>query len=58
MFQMQIYVTVVLLLSIGAVSCALEEVLRQGEFIAEIYRQFPLSCIFIINPQAQQQSED
>jgi len=32
--------------------------LRIAEFIADIYRQFPHSCIFIINPEAQQQGED
>ena len=49
MFQMQIYITVVLLLSNGAVSAGLENVLRQAEFIADIYRQFPHGCSFIIN---------
>ena len=52
---MQIYITVVLLLSSGAVSGGLEKVFRLAEFIADIYRQFPHSCIFIINPEAQQQ---
>jgi hypothetical protein len=55
---MQIYIIVVLLLSSGAVSAALEEVLRKAEFIADIYQQFPHSCIFIINPEQQQQGED
>ena len=55
---MQICVIVVLLLSSGAVSGGLEKVLRIAEFIADIYRQFPHSCIFIINPEAQQQGED
>jgi hypothetical protein len=55
---MQIYVTVVLLLYSGAVSGGLEKVLRLAEFIADIYQQFPHSCIFIINPAAQQQGED
>jgi hypothetical protein len=58
MFQMQIYITVVLLLYSGAVSGGLEKVLRLAEFIADIYRQFPHSCVFIINPAAQQQGED
>jgi hypothetical protein len=48
----------VLLLSSGAVSGGLENVLRTTEFIADIYQQFPHSCIFIINPEAQQQGED
>jgi hypothetical protein len=52
---MQIYIIVVLLLFSGAVSSGLEKVLRQAEFIADIYRQFPHSCIYIINSDAQQQ---
>jgi hypothetical protein len=58
MFQMQIWVIVVLLFYSGAVSGGLEKVLRIAEFIADIYRQFPHSCIFIINPEAQQQGKD
>ena len=58
MFQMQIYITVVLLLYSGAVSGGLEKVLRLAEIIADIYQHFPHSCIFIINPEAQQQGED
>jgi len=42
----------------GAVSGGLEKVLRLAEFIADIYQQFPHSCIFIITPEAQQQVED
>jgi hypothetical protein len=57
MFQMQIYIIVVLLLCSGAVSGGLQKVLRLAEFIADIYQQFPHSCIFIINPEAQQQGE-
>jgi len=58
MFQMQICIIVVLLLYSGAVSGGLGKVLRLAEFIADIYQQFPHSCIFIINPAAQQQGED
>ena len=58
MLQMQIYIIVVFLLYNGAVSGSLEEVLRLAEFIADIYQQFPHSCIFIITPEAQQQGED
>jgi hypothetical protein len=58
MFQMQLYIIVVLLLSSGAVSAGLEKALRQAEFIADIYQQFPHSCMFIINPEAQQQGGD
>jgi len=58
MFKMQIYIIVVLLLYSGAVSGGLEKVLRQAEFIADIYQQFPHSWIFIINSEAQQQGED
>ena len=57
MFQMQIYIIVVFLLSSGAVSGGLEKVIRQAEFIVDIYQQFPHSCIFIINSEAQQQGE-
>ena len=55
---MQIYIIVVLLLSSGAVSAGLEKVLRQAEFIVDIYQQFPHSCIFIINTGGQQHGED
>ena len=55
---MQIYIIVVLLLFSGAVSAGLEKVLRQAEFIADIYKQFPHSCVFIINPEEQQEGED
>ena len=56
---MQIYIVVVLLLlSSGAVSGGLEKVLRLAQFIADIYQQFPHSCIFIINCEAQQQVAD
>ena len=58
MFQMQISIIVMMLLYSGAVSCGLEKVLRLAEFIADIYQQFPHSCIFIINPEAQQQDKD
>jgi len=55
---MQTYSIVVLLLYSGAVSGGLQKVLRQAQFIADIYQQFPHSCIFIIKPEAQQQGED
>ena len=55
---MQLYIFVVLLLSSGAVSAGLENVLRQAEFIADIYQQFPHICKFIINCEAQHQSEN
>jgi len=58
MFQMQICIIVVLLLSSGAVSGGLEKVMRLAEFIADIYQQFPHSCLFIITPETQQQGED
>jgi hypothetical protein len=58
MFEMQIYNIIVLLLYSGAVSGVLEKVLRLAAFIADIYQQFPHSCIFIINPEAQQEGED
>jgi hypothetical protein len=55
---MQNYTIVVLLLSSGAVSGGLEEVLRLAEFIFDIYQQFPHSCISTTNCEAQQQGED
>ena len=55
---MQICIFVVLLLYSGAVSGGLEKVLSLAEFIADIYQQFPHSCIFIINSEAEQQGED
>ena len=58
MFQMQIYIIILLLLSSGAVSGGLEKVFGLSQFIADIYQQFPNSCIFIINCEAQQQGED
>ena len=58
MFEKQIYIIFVLLLSSGALSAGLEKVLRQAEFIADIYQRFPHSCIFIINTDGQQHGED
>jgi len=55
---MRIHISFVLLLSSGAVCGGLEKVLRQAEFIADIYQQFPHSCIFIIHCESQQQDED
>jgi fluoride ion exporter CrcB/FEX len=57
MFQMQIYITVVFIMFSGAVIGSLGRVWEKAEFIADIYRQFPHGCIFIINPETQQQSE-
>jgi hypothetical protein len=57
MLQMQNYITVVLLLSSGAVRGGLENVLRKAEFIADIYQQFPHSCIFIVKTEAQNEGE-
>jgi hypothetical protein len=59
MFHKLIYVIVVLmLLSGGDVSAGFENVWTQAELIADIYQQFPHSCIFIVNPEAQQNGED
>jgi hypothetical protein len=55
---MQIYIIVVLLLCSGAVNDGLEKVLRPAEFIANIYQQFQHCCIFIINPESQQEGEN
>jgi hypothetical protein len=58
MFQMQIYIIAVLFFSGGDVSAGFVKLWRQAELIADIYQQFPHSCIFIVNPEAQQQGED
>ena len=58
MLQMQIYIILVLLLSSGTVRAGLEKVLRQAKFVADIYQQFPRSCIFILISEEQQQGED
>jgi hypothetical protein len=58
MFQIRIYIIVVLLLYSGVVSGGLKKALRLAEFIADIYHQFPNSCVFMINPEAQQQGEN
>jgi len=55
---MQISIILMLLFSSGAVSAGLQKVLRLAEFIADIYQQFPHSCIFIKTTAAQQQGED
>jgi hypothetical protein len=55
---MQIHIIVVLVLCSGAVSGSLVKLLKLAEIIADIYQQFPHSCIFIINPEEQQQGED
>jgi hypothetical protein len=55
---MQTYIIVVLLLSSVTVSAGLEKMLKQAEFIADIYQQLPRSCIFIINSEAQQKGEN
>jgi hypothetical protein len=55
---MQIYIIVVLLLYSGAVNGVIEKVLRQAKFIADINRQFPHACIFIIDSETQQEGED
>ena len=55
---MQIYISFVLFLSSDAVSAGLEKVLRQAEFIADIYQQFLHCCIFITNCGVQQQGKD
>jgi len=53
-FQMQTSIFFVLLLSSGAVSAGLESLLRLTEFIVDMYQQFPHSCLFIIDSEAQQ----
>jgi len=55
---MQIYIIVLLLIYSGTVRGGLDEVIIQAEFIVGIYQQFPHSCIFIINSEAQHEGED
>ena len=55
---MQISIIFILLFLSGAVGDGLEKVSRLAEFIADIHQQFPHSCIFIINPEAQQQGKN
>ena len=55
---MRIYIIFVLSFLSGAENAGLEKVLIQAEFISVIYKQFPNSCIFIVNPEEQQQGED
>jgi hypothetical protein len=55
---MHIYIIVMLLLYNDAVSGGSEKVLILAEFIADIYRQFPNGCIFIIHSEAQQQGKE
>ena len=53
LFQMQTSIIVVLLLSSGFACAGLGNLLRLAEFIADIYQQFPHSCIFIMDSEAQ-----
>jgi hypothetical protein len=55
---MKIYIVVVFLLSSGAVSAVSKKVLKLAQFISDIYQQFPQSCIFLVNCEAQQQGEN
>ena len=55
MFQMQICITFLFFPFSGPLSDGLEKVLRQAEFITDIYQQVHHGCIFIINCEAQQQ---
>jgi len=56
--EKKIYIVVVFLLSSGAVSGGSKEVLKLAEFIFDIYQQFPHSCIFLINSEAQEQGDN
>lgn len=53
-FQMRNSIIFLLLFSSGVVSAGFENLLRLTEFIVDIYLQFPHSCIFIIDSEAQQ----
>ena len=52
MFQMQTYVILLFSFYIGVLSAGLENVLRQAEYLADIYQQVPNCYNFIINPEA------
>jgi hypothetical protein len=58
MFQMQTSIIFMLLFSSGAISAGVQKVLGLAKYLADIYQQFPHSCIFIINPEAQQKRKD
>jgi hypothetical protein len=55
---MQTSIIFILILSSGVVSGVVENLLIIREFIIDIYQQFPHGCIFIMDPEAQQQGED
>jgi len=55
---MQISIIFILLFLSGAIGDGLEKVLRLAVLIADIHQLFPHSCIFIINPEAQQQGKN
>jgi len=52
-FQMQTSIIIMLILSSFVTSAGLENLLRLSEFIADIYQQFPHSCMFIIGSESQ-----
>jgi hypothetical protein len=56
-FKMKISVFIMLLLSSGAVSDGLENVLKLAEFIADIYQQLEGGCLFLVNPRSRSQGE-
>jgi hypothetical protein len=53
LFQMQTSIITMLLFSSCVASVGLENLLRLSNFIADIYQQFPHSCIFIIESEAE-----
>jgi hypothetical protein len=55
---MQTYIIAVLLLTSGAVSAGLEKELKLTQFTADIYKELPRGCIFIINSDPHQQGEN
>ena len=58
LFQMHTSIIFVLLLLSGAVNAGSENLLRQGEIIADIYQQFPHGCKFIIDSETQHEGEN
>jgi hypothetical protein len=55
---MQSYAVILIVLSSGAVSGGLGTVLKQAEFIADIYQKLPHICMFLISSETQHQGKN
>ena len=53
-----IIIIVLFLLSTASVSSGTESVMILTEYIPDIYKLFPHSCIFMLNTEEQQHGED